>query len=73
MLLTCPAEAQRAVDGGVLLKLIGGPDEWNKEAYKEMERMILQHLCVQYFFNRERPEGGHVAPFFDYPNIVGRL
>jgi hypothetical protein len=63
-LLTAPAADVRAVNDGVLLRLTDNPRDWATEAYKTIERRVLEHIGPQYFFSRDDPNRKTVAPNF---------
>ncbi|MEE8584717.1 MAG: hypothetical protein V3T83_07690 [Acidobacteriota bacterium] len=56
-LLSTPAHQVRRVgEEGVLISLAEDPFSWDSPEYKERERLVLEHLGTQYFFNREEPD-----------------
>ncbi len=65
-LLTAPGDCIQEVGGGVLLRLSPNPLSWTSDAYRAVERSVLQHLGERYFFSKSEPTRPSIATPFEF-------
>lgn len=70
-------DALKNVDGhkvwldemGVVIYLGPDPSEWTSAEFSSRERVMLDQIGRQFFFDKERPESAYVAPNFGLPKL----
>ncbi len=70
-ILSAPAETVRAIDDGILLRLMEYPGTWDSAEYRLGEEKVLEHLSPRYFFSKTNPARIHSAPSFDLVGYCG--
>lgn len=62
--LSLPAGVVLRNPKGVIVRLADTPHEWQDREYVDAARQIVEHLGIQFFFDRDQPERATKAPSF---------